>query len=637
MLSEKEIRQKILCSFSKEILENLFETNIDATTKKMVADQYEEDGQYELALKWYRDASASVDADAMYKIGQYYEMGRVVHKNMEKAYCWYIKAAAKGNPECLRRLASDYYSGNSYCQQDHQKAKSFWIRLFIREPNQQNEISLNDHYPDWKRENNADFILLECKTKKRLEIIDRFGVAAAAYWLGINLYGNNLSADLMNALGYEVDLDKSRRWLLKAALSGFIPAEEALQSLFSIDVKAASSGEEMYRLGNSYAKDGASEQDKDLRFFWLRKAVDAGCEDACNNLGVCYDGAIGTEKDYKKANELYLRAIKIGDSGAAYYNYGLSLYYGSGVAEDENEAKKYLLVAREKGHSAAVAFLKEHYGIVRSIGLKYSDFDEEVIFQNTEATIEFCGIQTTEEGFSIQFRYSNETKNEYHLWIKNLEANDSVIHKYYKAGKMCPNESDLMEVSFPYELSLDDHINFRMGIDDEEDIEICETNKLRISINTEEPVFEIIGDLISPSLNKYAFIAKQSSSLTLYEDKFRIVQFGGFSEDGEKVSLKIWIRNSSGSFYQTCLQDLIINGETVYRRKFIEMADSVDCWRCIYHPISYIEMNTDSRYEITFGVILLSIEGKIVVASRRVKAIIDFSEKIVDIDFENPD
>ena len=106
MLSEKEIRQKILCSFSKEILENLFETNIDATTKKMVADQYEEDGQYELALKWYRDASASVDADAMYKIGQYYEMGRVVHKNMEKAYCWYIKAAAKGNPECLRRLTS---------------------------------------------------------------------------------------------------------------------------------------------------------------------------------------------------------------------------------------------------------------------------------------------------------------------------------------------------------------------------------------------------------------------------------------------------------------------------------------------------------------------------------------------------
>lgn len=66
------------------------------------------------------------------------------------------------------------------------------------------------------------------------------------------------------------------------------------------------------------------------------------------------------------------------------------------------------------------------------------------------------------------------------------------------------------------------------------------------------------------------------------------------------------------------------------------MADSVDCWRCIYYPLPYIEMNTASRYEITFGVVLLSIEGKVVVASRRVKSIIDFSEKIVDSNLKNP-
>lgn len=637
MLNDKEIRQKIKRSFSQEMFENLLETGIDASMKKMIADQHEEDGQYDLALKWYRDASASGDADSMYKIGRYYETGKVVNQNLEKAYIWYIKAAEKGNPECLKRLAPEYYLGSSYCQHDPRKAKSFWTRLFIREPEQNNEKSLNTYFPDWKRENEADLNILEYKSKKRAEIVAQYGVAAAAYWIGINLYGNNLSADLRTILGYEIDKDKSRRWLLKAALIGFLPAEEALQTLFSIDTNVASTGEEMYKLGNSYAKDDASEQDKDLRFFWLRKSVDSGFEEACNNLGVCYDGAIGTEKDYEKANNLYLRAIRSSESGAAYYNYGLSLYYGTGVAEDENEAKRYLLISRKKGHLAASKFLKEHYGIVESIGLDYSDFDEKIIFNNVDAAIEFCGIQTTEEGFAIKFWYSNKTNKEYHLWINNLELNDSIIHKFYKVGTMCPDESESVEISISHKLSLDDHISFRVGINDEDDIEICETNKLIISVNSEEPEVEIIGDLRSPFLSKYAFIIATSYSLTIYEDEFRIIQFGGFSRDNENISLKIWVRNTSGVYYQAYVQNLIIDGKTIYKRAFIEMVDSLDCWQCIEVPIKYIDMDTDSRYEVRFGIVLVSIKRNTVVASKRIKAIIDFSEKEVEVGIENPD
>lgn len=287
MLNDREIRQKIEGSFSQEIFENLLETIIDRDTNKMVAEQYEEEGQYELALKWYRNTSALGDADSMYKIGQYYETGKAVSQNLDRAYTWYMKAAEQGYPQCLKRLAPEYYSGSKYCQHDPQKAKSYWIRLFIIEPDPHNEINLNKYYPDWKIDNNTDFNILELKSKKKTEILAQHGVAAAAYWLGINFYGSNLSKDLMNMLGYETDIDKSRRWLLKAALNEFLPAEEALQSLFSIDVKAASTGEEMYQLGNSYAKDDASKQDNDLRFFWLRRSVDAGCESACNNLGIC--------------------------------------------------------------------------------------------------------------------------------------------------------------------------------------------------------------------------------------------------------------------------------------------------------------------------------------------------------------
>ena len=636
MLNDREIRQKIEGSFSQEIFENLLETIIDRDTNKMVAEQYEEEGQYELALKWYRNASALGDVDSMYKIGQYYETGRAVSQNLDRAYTWYMKAAEQGYPQCLKRLAPEYYSGSKYCQHDPQKAKSYWIRLFIIEPDPHNEINLNKYYPDWKIDNNTDFNILELKSKKKTEILAQHGVAAAAYWLGINFYGSNLSKDLMNMLGYETDIDKSRRWLLKAALNEFLPAEEALQSLFSIDVKAASTGEEMYQLGNSYAKDDASEQDNDLRFFWLRRSVDAGCESACNNLGICYDNAIGTERDYEKANELYLRAIKIDGSGAAYYNYGLSLYYGSGVVEDEEEAKKYFLIAREKGSSSAGDFLKEHYGIVGSIDLKYSDFDEEIIFENTEATIEFCGIQTMESGFSIRFWYNNETCPEYHLWINNLEVNDSVIHKFYKVGTMCPDESDWLEVSFSYELSLNDRIKFSLGINDEDDIEICETNRISITLNKEAPVFEIIGDLRSPSLNKYAFLENTSRSLTIFEDKYRIIEFGGFTEENKIVSMKIWVKNSSGSVFQAYIQNLIVDEKIILKRKFIEMVDSEDCWQCIKYPIQNINVNLDSSYEIKFGIVLLTIKGNVVAISERVKATLDFSEKLVDIGLENP-
>lgn len=67
------------------------------------------------------------------------------------------------------------------------------------------------------------------------------------------------------------------------------------------------------------------------------------------------------------------------------------------------------------------------------------------------------------------------------------------------------------------------------------------------------------------------------------------------------------------------------------------MVDSLDCWQCIEVPIKYIDMDTDSRYEVRFGIVLVSIKRNTVVASKRIKAIIDFSEKEVEVGIENPD
>ena len=140
----------------------------------------------------------------------------------------------------------------------------------------------------------------------------------------------------------------------------------------------------------------------------------------------------------------------------------------------------------------------------------------------------------------------------------------------------------------------------------------------------------------SSSLNKYAFLENTSRSLTIFEDKYRIIEFGGFTEENKIVSMKIWVKNSSGSVFQAYIQNLIVDEKIILKRKFIEMVDSEDCWQCIKIPISCIDVNADSSYKVKFGIVLLTIKGNLAAVSERVNAILDFSDKLVDIGIENP-
>jgi len=78
----------------------------------------------------------------------------------------------------------------------------------------------------------------------------------------------------------------------------------------------------------------------------LNKLMDKGNAQAYHQYGLSYEvghevgGVMGLPQDYKKANEFYLKAGKLG-SGAAYYNLGLSYLEGNGVEVDMKKAKKY--------------------------------------------------------------------------------------------------------------------------------------------------------------------------------------------------------------------------------------------------------------------------------------------------------
>ena len=83
------------------------------------------------------------------------------------------------------------------------------------------------------------------------------------------------------------------------------------------------------------------------------KLVESGNGKAISVLGQCYsDGSWGMPLNFTKANELYLKAGKLG-CGGGHYNLGVSYLYGRGVDEDRKKAKYYFELAAINGYKEA--------------------------------------------------------------------------------------------------------------------------------------------------------------------------------------------------------------------------------------------------------------------------------------------
>ena len=469
MINDKAQNQ-VISMFSDDMLDNLLKREFSGIERKNIADSYEKNTKFRLAFKWYLSASNLGNADATYKVGLYYELGINVKRNLVRAYIWYNKAADLGHLGCLKKLAEEYYCGSEHCQKDIEKAKYYWLRVFFNKPSPDNIAPLDNYFPGWKKSDMKEYSILRYKREKDLVRFANLGITVAAYFLGSNLLGKTMSDDFKKILDYRTDKDKARRWLLKAAIDDYPLAIKDLQTSYNIDATEGSTPKEMFDCSCKY-NNKTSEQEKDLYYYWLSKAVEHGYNDACNNLGVCYTDAIGTECDYEKANEMYFRAIAFNENVAAYYNYGSNLYYGNGIDKDIVKAKKYMLISRMKGFSSAATFLKDKFGIDKSLGFEFDEVEDTVIFDNSDVWIEFCGIKTYEEKIEIELWVSNSSNIEYQLWIKNLEINGVRVESFKIVGNFA-HESRFAKVSFSHTLSIDDILEFNIQIDNSDDIRV---------------------------------------------------------------------------------------------------------------------------------------------------------------------
>ena len=638
---DDEKKKQIKNTFELEQLTEMSEDDFTDEEIIKIADAHDENGDYELAIRWYRVGVRRNEAHAEYKLGEYYEMGLAVKVSLKTAYSWYIKAAEHGDISARRRMARVYYDGSKYCAKNIYLAKMYWISVYIEHPREANARYLNRYFPKWKTEENEAYYVLKNKRKSEIEDLAKKGIAAAAYWLGENLYSPDWFWGRLN--GFTEDKNAARRWFLKAALFDYSPAYEKLYEYFNIDAKEAYSSSAMFQCGVNYSKD-KSEQGKDLTFYWYRKAVDSGYEDGCNNLGVCYDDATGTEQDYETANALYLRAIKHNGNSGAYHNYGVNLFYGSGVKQDKEKAKEYLLKARDKGSESAKRFLKEHYGITDGLSIEFDAIKDTVIFDNDGLYIEFCGLKTTEDGFELRFWINNKSGTQYNIWAKSVNVNDDEVKSFSSVGKYEDGDCHFANVEFEKPLKAGDVIDLAVEIDNVDDEEICTTNNFKIIIDsiTSKPTLKIIGVLISPSLkseevddgDSYAFALDDFDDVTIYNKNGVRIDFCGFEvdEDDESVSMSFWVKNTSSATRKIWVMETAVDGDDA---DIMEMIGEYKPGAKGYTSIAIPQMDVYDEYFIEMTLEVDDDDNKALDEVGKLNISIDFNAEEIDVEVKD--
>ena len=114
------------------------------------------------------------------------------------------------------------------------------------------------------------------------------------------------------------------------------------------NVNRKQSAREQYKIGKKfYNRGNYAEAVK-----WYRKAANKGDNKARNDLGNCYYGEKGVEKDELEAVRWFWDAAVQGDAEAQ-NSLGDCYYYGKGVEVNETEAAEWYQGAADKGHADA--------------------------------------------------------------------------------------------------------------------------------------------------------------------------------------------------------------------------------------------------------------------------------------------
>lgn len=293
-----------------------------------------------------------------------YEKGLEKEKNSNNEdiaiFEYYRRAAKKGHPAAMNRVALHYIVGMNGVRQNSQKAIE-WFNKAIENGNAEAALNLGYVYETGKgvKQDQTEAI-------KYYTIAAERGLVVAQHRLGDYYFtGTKVEKDQVVAVN----------WYKRAAENGYAAAQAMLGKCYqygygvSQDInqaiswytKAAEQGhsEAQSDLGQCYALGSGVKRDYVTAVKWFTKAAEQGSSWSQNRLGhIYYDGAENVAKNYTEAIKWFHKAA---DQGNEYSMYGLGkcYYNGYGVKKDLAEAKKWLTKAANQGHRASKKLLEE--------------------------------------------------------------------------------------------------------------------------------------------------------------------------------------------------------------------------------------------------------------------------------------
>jgi len=223
------------------------------------------------ALAWMTKAANQGDDEAQYQLGQYYQSGRYVDRDLAQVVTWYGKAADQGNIRATVALADLYMDGNQV-QPDADRALELY-REAADADDAKAEVALGTAYYDGKVVK-KDY----AQAAKYYELATHHCDHAAQFRLGF-LYqtGQGVGHDDARA----ADLyGQSAKWQSSAA----------------------------YNLGLMYEKGQGVPQDYAKAADAFKLGVARGDPSSAGELAKLYDAGNGVEKDTTRARDLYCRA-----------------------------------------------------------------------------------------------------------------------------------------------------------------------------------------------------------------------------------------------------------------------------------------------------------------------------------------
>ncbi len=311
------------------------------------AKAYDKKKEYDKAVKYYRHAADSGNADAMYSLGEIYSEEEYNGVDYDESLRWYRKSAEAGNADAIAAIGAAYHMGQGV-EQDYKEAMK-WYKNADNLGSAIGTMGIGSLY------------LTGQGVEKDFREAFRYIIKSAKAGLPVAM--SCMGMMYKEGMGIPQDYDEAIRWYKKALRNG---CEDVKAEIRELEVIVKNGGYDTQRIieeGNLLYNQGKYIEAIEC----FKQAAEYGRADAFFMLGKMYEDGNGVSRDYNKAFDYYISAANKGDA-VAMNNLGVMYYEGRGRAVSFKSARNWFEKSIKAGNDGAKENLKtvENYLYIRN-------------------------------------------------------------------------------------------------------------------------------------------------------------------------------------------------------------------------------------------------------------------------------